>query len=243
MANESSGYKPLYIALSEELERYIDDNLNPGDQLPTELELAERYHRSRNTIRLALERLENRRIINKTQGKGTFVSHRREFSDLSLQALGFSEHARKCGHTPSSKVLKQEFCIPSQKVEKILGLKPQAEVFHLYRIRMADDEVSCLEDTFVRIPDRDIFDEDWTTSSLYTTLDKKYSMKIHYTQERISAINVAEKEAKLLEISVGVAALSLDTIGFNYSGQPVLYSHTIRRSDTVEYVITVNRDK
>jgi GntR family transcriptional regulator len=189
-----------------------------------------------------LKRLEDRKIINKSQGRGTFVSHGREYSDLSLQALGFSEHMKKTGHIPSSKVLRAEFCIPSAKVKKVLGLKPQSRVFHLCRVRLSDGEICCLEDTFVRLGDQEVCDEDWGTASLYTILDKKYSMRIQYTQERISAVNIGKEEGDLLDLASGMAALSLETIGFNNAGVPVLFSHTIRRSDTFEYIITINRN-
>ena len=46
----------------------------PGDKLPTENELAERYGLSRQTVRRALMELEGRNLIYKIQGSGAYVS-------------------------------------------------------------------------------------------------------------------------------------------------------------------------
>lgn len=45
-----------------------------GDKLPTELELAEKYAVSRQTVRQALELLERNGLINKVQGSGSYIS-------------------------------------------------------------------------------------------------------------------------------------------------------------------------
>lgn len=45
-----------------------------GDKLPTELELAETYHVSRQTVRQALEKLEKEGFIFKVQGSGSYIS-------------------------------------------------------------------------------------------------------------------------------------------------------------------------
>ena len=45
-----------------------------GDKLPTELELAEKYAVSRQTVRQALELLERNGMINKVQGSGSYIS-------------------------------------------------------------------------------------------------------------------------------------------------------------------------
>ena len=71
-------YKPLYAQLGDILIEYIECNgLKPGDPIPSENELIRRYGISSATVRLAMQRLATEGIINRIQGKGTFVAERK----------------------------------------------------------------------------------------------------------------------------------------------------------------------
>jgi GntR family transcriptional regulator len=65
---------PRYRQIADELERQITAGaLAPGERLPTELELRERYGASRNTVRDAVRWLTIRRLVETRPGQGTFV--------------------------------------------------------------------------------------------------------------------------------------------------------------------------
>ena len=66
---------PLYRQIADDLRRKIDlGELAPGDQLPTEDELMEAHHASRNTVRGAINQLAIRGQVVTLHGKGTFVA-------------------------------------------------------------------------------------------------------------------------------------------------------------------------
>src|SRR5947208_4499657 len=54
-------------------ERILDGSLPPGMRLPTELEIAQEHQISRGTVRHALSALVNEGLIERVQGRGTFV--------------------------------------------------------------------------------------------------------------------------------------------------------------------------
>lgn len=54
-------------------ERILDGRLPPGSQLPTEFEIARQHHVSRGTVRHALDALVHEGLVERTQGRGTFV--------------------------------------------------------------------------------------------------------------------------------------------------------------------------
>ena len=67
---------PAYRQLYEMLKcRIGSGKLKPGDQLPTESLLLEKYRVSRNTVRHALSGLERDNLIVRFPRKGTFVRH------------------------------------------------------------------------------------------------------------------------------------------------------------------------
>jgi len=65
---------PMYQQIADDLRDQIENGrLDPGAQLPTELELRERYEASRNTIRDAIKRLTSLGLVVTRPGQGTFV--------------------------------------------------------------------------------------------------------------------------------------------------------------------------
>jgi GntR family transcriptional regulator len=68
---------PMYRQIADDLRQQIKaGQLRPGDQLRTELELREKYHASRNTIRDAIKWLISRGLVETRAGQGTFVIER-----------------------------------------------------------------------------------------------------------------------------------------------------------------------
>ena len=75
MANENG--KTKYYTLMEELKQAImSGSIKPGEKLPSENELSDRYHISRHTVRKALSILINEGYIEAEHGRGTFCSQR-----------------------------------------------------------------------------------------------------------------------------------------------------------------------
>jgi GntR family transcriptional regulator len=65
----------LYRRIADDLRRRIESGeLGAGMQVPTEDQLMESYHASRNTVRAALKELTTRGLVYTLHGKGTFVS-------------------------------------------------------------------------------------------------------------------------------------------------------------------------
>lgn len=63
---------PFYRQLAGILRQQIKE-LEPGTKLPTEHELAEQHHVSRDTVRKALRILREEGLIRVFKGRGTFV--------------------------------------------------------------------------------------------------------------------------------------------------------------------------
>ncbi len=64
-------YEIIRVAIREDIRK---GRVMPGDQLPPEVKIAERFSVNRLTARRALQELEAERLIKRQQGRGTFVS-------------------------------------------------------------------------------------------------------------------------------------------------------------------------
>jgi len=109
---------PMYRRIAQELRQQIKaGHPGPGEQLPTEVELGERYEASRNTVRDAIKWLSVNGLVETRPGQGTFVRPRvtpfvTTLSAAAETGLGggegeaaFSE-VRERGREPSASVPK-----------------------------------------------------------------------------------------------------------------------------------------
>lgn len=131
---------PAYHQLARILRGRIDrGEWHDGQQLPTEIELAEGFEVSRSTVRQALTQLESESYVRREHGRGTFAAPpaRLVMTDLSLplglahrtraQGLSFSAVQRALELAPLrdaeiSRRLRQERGVPTVRFERAIRL-------------------------------------------------------------------------------------------------------------------------
>ena len=70
---------PIHRRIADDLREQIEcGQLQPGQQLPTEIELQEHYEASRNTVRDAIKSLTSLGLVETRPGQGTFVVKKAE---------------------------------------------------------------------------------------------------------------------------------------------------------------------
>lgn len=90
---------PLHLQAQQLLLSLIDDGTyQPGERLPSEIDLAAQLGISRPTLREALLRLEQQGVISRRHGVGTFISSHTPILESGLQVLESVERqARRIG--------------------------------------------------------------------------------------------------------------------------------------------------
>ncbi|GAB2483479.1 GntR family transcriptional regulator [Luteococcus sediminum] len=121
----------------EILKRRIEDELHAGDALASERQLVTELGVSRVTVRQAIADLVEEGRLERTQGKGTYVTGPRVNSRLHL--MSFSREMRSRGLQPRTQVL-SAVCEPADEhVAEVLEVEPGSDVVRLERLRLADD--------------------------------------------------------------------------------------------------------
>ena len=70
---------PMYRQIADDLRGQIESgDLEPGQQLPTELELRDHHEASRNTVRDAIKWLTSLGLVETRPGQGTFVARKED---------------------------------------------------------------------------------------------------------------------------------------------------------------------
>jgi GntR family transcriptional repressor for pyruvate dehydrogenase complex len=93
MLNDITSIQPmskdlLYMKVADAIYNYIKVNkLQPGDKIPSERDLAERFQIGRNSVREALRVLQNEQIIEVKIGKGVFVTQSSNADSIYLKLI------------------------------------------------------------------------------------------------------------------------------------------------------------
>lgn len=132
---------PRYRQIADRLASRIQD-AHPGVRLPSEHEIVRHFAVSRATATQALRELEQRGLVYRRQGRGTFVAEpdRAVRSNRATSLPSFSEDLRAAGHVTSERVLSLDKTACPPEIASSLGLEPADEVWRIERIIVSDGE-------------------------------------------------------------------------------------------------------
>ncbi|WP_422447646.1 GntR family transcriptional regulator [Thermoanaerobacterium sp. DL9XJH110] len=230
---------PLYYQLKEILLAYIQKNqLKPGDSIPTEIELCRIFNISRPTVRQAINELVREGYLKKIKGKGTFITQPKINQEYTHRIISFNDEMIQKGLIPKTRVMKQRYIAADEKIAEKLNLSVGEEVFHLKRLRYANDEPIVFLDSYVPLrlcPG--IIDVDFVNNSLYSTFEKKYGIFIKRAVRSIEVDLAGEYEAKLLRIEEGAPIHYFETVAYNQDNVPVEYTISRYRGDKSKFIV------
>jgi phosphonate metabolism transcriptional regulator PhnF len=214
----------LWREISQSLERRIlARELSPGDKLPTEQELSRQFMVNRHTVRRALSDLQDKGIVESTQGRGSYV--RRPSAPMRLQRRPrFTERVRERGSTPRTDIIKLTVRPAEAKVAAQLGLRTGEPVVYLERRRFIDGEPTAISQhhfSHARFPG---FIEAYRARGTITQALTDFGV-LDYTRQRtwISARLPTGHEAMLLRIPRHVPLLVQRYLNVDSLGRPLEY--------------------
>jgi DNA-binding GntR family transcriptional regulator len=143
---DRNNYKPLYVQVSEIILDFVSNNhLEHGDMLPSENQLLAQFDVSRNTIRLAVDRLVKMGVAKKTRGHGTFYI--KDNKSLSIEYRhAFEGSAQRVGLKVANKLINKETVSGHVKWIDGLGKTHWDETIWIRRLKMADTELLAIEE-------------------------------------------------------------------------------------------------
>jgi GntR family transcriptional regulator len=235
---------PRYYQLKEIMrERVQSDEWKPGDLIPSERELSEKYGISRMTARQAISDLVNEGLFYREQGKGTFVSQRKITQQL-IRLTGFTEDIKARGQKPGTKVLSAQMFPADETTAEKLRIDPGTLIFRLQRLRLADDEPLAIElsQTSFKGCER-LLEEDLEHNSLYRLLETKYGIPLMEADQELEAGLAGNEEAQLLKIPVGRPVLFTRRVTYTERNQPIEYAKAVYCGNKYIFHTHLKRDQ
>lgn len=197
-------------------EQIENDDIRPGDQVPSENVLAERYQVSRMTARRALTELVDEGILMRTQGLGTFVSDHRPMSSM-LKLRSINDEIQDRGHQYSNQVLEHNAITTNETQSAWLGLAPNSKVYHSKVVHYENALPVQLEERFVNPG----LAPEYLTQDFTQITANQYLIKVAPLTEAdhvVEAVLPSEIEAELLNIDKSQPCLKVCRRTFSAKG-------------------------
>ncbi len=235
---------PMYDQLRQLIvDGIARDDLQPGDPLPGEHRLCERYGISRTVVRQALAQLEHEGLVERVKGKGTFVSRPRTSESLVHTLVGlFDDVARRGGHVHSD-VLRHEREEADEEIAAALEIPVGSPVVTLERLRHVDGEPWSLSTTWM--PDEVgavTLDADLSEASLYRLL-AEHGIHAADGVRSAEATVATHDQAQRLGISAGSALLRLRSVSRDETGRPIEYFIAHHRGDRSRFEFRLQQEQ
>ena len=217
---------PLYKEVEREImQRLASGEWKPGDQLPTEPELAERFGVAVFTIRAGIQRLVESGVLLRRQGKGTFVAlHRaRPFRNQFLRV--FSNDGEKASW--DRQLISLEKKRASDEVAAVLKLGESATERAVYEVmfllKNEGKAVAFVESkmnarTFRNVSEATLRD---SADNFYAVFQERFGVNVIRIEERVRAVRAGRAGARWLGADPGDPMLRIERVAYTYNDVPV----------------------
>ncbi|OKP70051.1 GntR family transcriptional regulator [Paenibacillus helianthi] len=218
----SEKVEPLYIQLKKAVQSAIaNGTFNPGDKIPTEIELSATYNVSRITVRKAIEELVSEGYLTKRQGKGTFVNALKIGRKIE-HIISFTAACSANGVSSHSIITERKKIRADQETAERLQIQQGEPVLYIQRKRYAGERPLMLENNYYPFDRFSFLMEENLEGSVYNLLRDRYQIDPNQPGETVLQITLAdEQQAQLLEIPIGQPLFYMNTIIYDQHSQPV----------------------
>lgn len=237
---DTSDGTPIWKAIAETLRGdLVEGRYAPGDKLPTEAALAERFGVNRHTVRHGLSALIADGLVRTRRGAGAFVAATPTDYPIG-QRVRFHENLIAAGRRPDKRILQLEDRAATAGEAKALRIAPGDAVCAYHGLSLADSQpIALFESLFpvTRLPGiAEALDE---TSSVTEALCKCGVADYTRASTRLTAVRALATQALHLQLSEGDPLLRSSGVNIDGSGQPVEFGRTWFAGDRVTLTLEI----
>ena len=231
---DSSGKTPVWRAIADALrDDLAEGRYSPGDRLPTEAALAERFGVNRHTVRHGVSALVNEGLIRTRRGAGAFVAAKPTDYPIGKR-VRFHENLIAAGRIPEKRVLHMAERLATLGEATALALAPGDPVCAYHGLSLADGQpIAVFESLFPLARISGIMDALEETSSVTAALRAVGVSDYTRASTRLTATRATATQALHLHVSEGDPLLRSSSVNVDEAGLPVEYGRTWFAGDRV----------
>lgn len=219
-----------YEEIAKDLKTRIESgDLQPGDRLPTVIQLCSFYRASKVTVRHALEMLSDDGLVSSRRGSGTYVRKREGLTGDSVLSSGWVGRepgftAENAGKDVSSDVYAFEVLTPPEDIARYLDVTSDDFTYYTERVRRLSGVPISIEYTYTPIDLIPGLKRHHLEGSVYTYIRKDLGLRIADSARTIRAVLPTPEEVERLEIREGDPLLEVEMLNYLDNGRPFEYS-------------------
>jgi GntR family transcriptional regulator len=229
--------RPLYAQVEAVLVgRIAEGSWPPGCLLPSEAALAQELGVSPGTVRKAMAALERRHLVERRQGRGTFVA-RHTSERARFHFFRFTDRkGRKV--TPTSIVLTLATAAANEAERRALELPVSAVVHRMVRLRLVDGVPAILERIQLpetRFPGFTLPLDVELKRELYVHYQREYLVSVARAVDQLSSAAASAAEGEALVVRKETPLLRVERVAHDVGGRPVERRVSLVRADLLRY--------
>jgi GntR family transcriptional regulator len=233
----SEAFSPLYrqikVLITQDMQAGV---WRPGEMIPSEFELAERFKASQGTVRKAIDELAAENLVVRRQGKGTFVAtHTEQTTRYRFLRLAADDGS---GRGLERRLLECRRMRASAEVAHELELKGGDPVVFVRRLLLDLQRPVVLDEIW--LPGR-LF-KDLSAQRLadyegpmYALFEAAFGVQMLRAEEKIRAVAATPAAAEWLTVAPGAPLLSVERRSLTYGERPVELRRGLYRTDAHHY--------
>lgn len=232
---------PLYQRLRDQLAEQIANNRwRPGEAIPTEAALSAEYQLSTGTVRKAIDALVSEGILERQQGRGTFI-RRAQFQSSLFRFFRFQTVSGE-RQVPESRILSIEPVAAPSAVAQALGLPADAPVIRIVRVRLLDvkpvlaEEIWLPRQRFQALLELDLGREG---PLLYPIYEEVCGQVVASAEETLTAESVNDVHARLLQVAVNSPVIVIERLARDYAGSPLEWRRSRGHAEHFRYSVDI----
>ncbi|MEL6594293.1 MAG: phosphonate metabolism transcriptional regulator PhnF [Pseudomonadota bacterium] len=231
---DNSGKTPIWRAIADALRSDLaEGKYAPGDKLPTEAGLAERFGVNRHTVRHGISALVEEGLIRTRRGSGAFVAATPTDYPIG-QRVRFHENLIAAGRRPDKRVLQVEVRSATAGEAKALQIAPGSPVCAYHGLSLADGQpIAVFESLFPLGRLTGIEEALNQTSSVTEALRLAGISDYTRASTRLTAARATATDALHLQVSEGDPLLKSSGVNVDDAGVPVEFGRTWFAGDRV----------
>jgi GntR family transcriptional regulator len=235
---------PKYFQITRDIVSQIQNgDLRPGQPVPSENEIIEKYQVSNTTARKALHELEKESWVTRVKGKGTFV---RDFTVVRVinRIFGFTKNMVEAGRKPATRLIGFHLR-DNDHTQTINGREftlkgPYCEI---ERIRYADSIPMMKETRYISLglcPDTHRKNLE---QSLYDVFEKEYGIHLTEINQMLSAVVLEKEQLKHFNLEKPVPAFRVEGASFCGKDLIIEMEDAVYRGDMYRFAAKANPAK
>lgn len=209
-------------------------NLRPGDQLPSEAQLCERYDVSPMTVRRAINLLVDQGFVVAEQGRGTFVKPV-AMGAATFQLKDLHDLFDDSVHT-TVHVLEVRIVAADERVARKLRIDPGDRTIYIRRLLCTDDQPSIYHREYmIYDPLRPIVEAELEVTALQRLFNGTGETILKRGDINLEATILNDEEAKILQAPQPMAAFCFEHLFYDFDDKPISWGWFIGRADCLRF--------